>query len=183
MSQIAQIKTDVWIELHDGLTAMENVKVINHVLFKIHKFMGSKEDIAAPENSYLHTLLKYRKGSPLTLGMLYLIISHQLGLPIFGVNLPQHFILAYLSEDGIDNPTAADVLFYINPFNNGAMFSRHEIDHFIGQLKIKPEPSFYSPCTTSDIIRRLLNNLLFSFKSKGYENRVWEIENLLNVIK
>jgi regulator of sirC expression with transglutaminase-like and TPR domain len=180
-SMIAQIKTDVWIELHEGLTALENIKVINHVLFRIHKFEGNKDDFAAAENSYIQWVLKNRKGSPLTLGMIYLIIARQLGLPVFGVNLPQHFILTYLNRQEIENPAASDVMFYINPFNNGTMFSRHEIDQYITQLKIKSEPSFYKPCSNQDIIRRLLQNLLFAFRTKGPDYRVQQIEKLLNI--
>lgn len=182
LSQMAAIRTDVWIELHEGLTAMENIKVINHVLYNIHRFEANKEDITAPENSYLHTLLKSKKGSPLTLGMIYLIICRQLGMPVYGVNLPQHFVLAYLTQPNIYKPTKNDILFYINPFNRGALFSRHEIDHFIGQLKIKPDPAFYLPCSNRDILKRLFNNLIFSFKSRNLEKKVGEIEFLLNTL-
>ena len=182
LSQMAAIRTDVWIELHEGLTAMENIKVINHVLYNIHRFEANKEDITAPENSYLHTLLKSKKGSPLTLGMIYLIICRQLGMPVYGVNLPQHFVLAYLTQPNIYRPTKNDILFYINPFNRGALFSRHEIDHFIGQLKIKPDPAFYLPCSNRDILKRLFNNLIFSFKSRNLEKKVGEIEFLLNTL-
>lgn len=181
-SMVAQLKTDVWIELHEGLTALENVKVINHILFRTHKYEGNKDDFSAPENSYIQWVLRNRKGSPLTLGMIYLIISQQLGLPVLGVNLPQHFILAYLGNTGNTRPSSADVMFYINPFNNGAMFTRHEIDQYITQLKIKPEPSFYKPCTNQDIIRRLLQNLLFAFRTKGPEYRVPQLESLLNIL-
>jgi regulator of sirC expression with transglutaminase-like and TPR domain len=182
LSQLAAIRTDVWIELHDGLTAMENIKVINHVLYNIHRFESNKDDISAPENSYIHTLLKLKKGSPLTLGMIYLIICRQLGMPVYGVNLPQHFVLAYLTQPNIYRPTKDDILFYINPFNRGALFSRHEIDHFIGQLKIKPDPAFYLPCSNRDILKRLFNNLIFSFKSRNLEKKVGEIEFLLNTL-
>ena len=67
--QVEQIKMDIWIELHENLTAIENVKVLNHILFDIHHFDGNKTDIAAPANSYINTFLESRKGSPLTLGI------------------------------------------------------------------------------------------------------------------
>ena len=178
-AMIAHLKTDIWIELHEGLTALENIKVMNHILFRVHQFEGNKDDIAAPENSYLNTLLQTKKGSSLTLGMLYLILARQLELPIYGVNLPQHFILAYLREPGITNPDESDVLFYINPFNFGAVFTRREIDQFIGQMKIKPEKSFYEPCSNTDIIQRLINNLIFSYKSRGLDEKTDELNNLL----
>ena len=179
---IAHLKTDIWIELHEGLTAMENIKVMYHILFRVHQFEGIKDEISAPENSYLNTLLQTKKGSSLTLGMLYLILARQLELPIYGVNLPQHFILAYLREPGITNPDEGDVLFYIDPFNLGTVFTRREIDQFIGQMKIKPEKSFYEPCSNPDIIRRLINNLIFSYKSRGLDEKADELNNLLDLM-
>ena len=181
--QIEQLKTDIWIELHDDLTALENIKVMNHLIFDIHHFDGNKSDMAAPQNSYINTFLETRKGSPLSLGMLFIILSQKLGLPVYGVNLPQHFILAYLTETGLENPTEEDVLFYINPFNQGTVFTRREIELFIKQMKIKPEKSFFAPCTHADIIRRLIKNLIFSYNQYGYPDKIEDLENLLTAFE
>ena len=181
--KIEQMKMDIWIELHENLTAFENVKVINHLLFDIHHFEGNKSDLTSPQNSYINSLLESKKGSPLSLGMLIIILAQRLGLPIYGVNLPQHFILAYLTDTGIDHPGENDVLFYINPFNNGAIFTRREIELFIGQMKIKPETSFFTPCTNTDIIRRLINNLIYSYKQSGNLDKIEDLETMLIAFK
>lgn len=181
-SQLAQLKTDMWIELHEGLTALEKIKVINHVLYQVHRFEGSPDHFSDPEFSYIYSVLQRRAGSPLSLGLIYLVLCRQLGLPVAGVNLPQHFILAYLNRNFITEPKITDILFYINPFNKGGVFSRHEIDNYVSQLKIKPENSFYTPCSNLGLIRRLLNNLLFIFKSRNEEIRINQIETLLNAL-
>jgi len=180
---VEQLKMDVWIELHENLTALENVKVINHVLFDQHHFDGNKSDMNAPQNSYVNTFLETHKGSPLSLGILFIILAQTLGMPVYGVNLPQHFILAYLMEPGISNPGEDDVLFYINPFNKGAVFTRREIELFIREMKFKPEKSFFSPCTNPDIIRRLINSLISSYNQYGYLDKIEELQNLLNAFE
>ncbi|MEI6173288.1 MAG: transglutaminase-like domain-containing protein [Bacteroidota bacterium] len=180
---VEQLKMDVWIELHENLTALENVKVINHVLFDQHHFDGNKSDMNAPQNSYVNTFLETHKGSPLSLGILFIILAQKLGMPVYGVNLPQHFILAYLMEPGISNPGEDDVLFYINPFNKGAVFTRREIELFIREMKFKPEKSFFSPCTNPDIIRRLINSLISSYNQYGYLDKIEELQNLLNAFE
>ena len=181
--RIEQLKMDIWIELHENLTALENVKVLNHVIFDLHHFDGNKSDMKAPQNSYINTFLDSHKGSPLSLGMLFIILSQKLGLPVYGVNLPQHFILAYLTDTGLQNPNEDDVLFYINPFNKGAVFTRREIDLFIRQMKLKPEKSYFTPCTNREIIRRLINNLIYSYNQYGYPDKIEELENLLNAFE
>jgi regulator of sirC expression with transglutaminase-like and TPR domain len=181
--RIEQMKMDAWLELNDNLTALENIKVLNHIIFDLHNFDGNKINIHAIQNSYINTLLETRKGSPLTLGMLYLIIAQKLNVPVYGVNLPQHFILAYTTEMVRPIPDENDVLFYINPFNKGAIFTRREIELFIRQLKIKPEESFFTPCTNVEIIKRLINNLKFSYDRSGQLDKIDDLDTLLNLIK
>ncbi|MCK9204587.1 MAG: transglutaminase-like domain-containing protein [Bacteroidales bacterium] len=183
LAKVEQIRMDVWLELHENLTALENVKVLNHILFGVHLFDGNKINTTAPQNSYINTLLESHQGSPLSLGMLYVIIAQKLGLPVYGVNLPQHFILAYLLDIGLPNPSEEDVLFYINPFNKGAVFTRREIELFIRQMKIKPDRSFFAPCTHLDIIKRLIHNLIFSYDKLGYADKIDDLENLLSAIE
>ena len=181
ISRIDQMKRDAWLELNDNLTALENVKVLNHIIYDLHNFEGNKINIHAPQNSYINTLLETRKGNPLSLGMLYMIIAQKLNVPVYGVNLPQHFILAYTTEMVKPYPDENDVLFYINPFNKGAVFTRREIELFIRQLKIKPEAYYFSPCTNVDIIKRLIHNLKYSYDQSGSTDKIEELDNLLKL--
>jgi regulator of sirC expression with transglutaminase-like and TPR domain len=180
---VEQLKMDVWIELHENLTALENVKVLNHVLYDLHHFDGNKSDMNAPQNSYVNTFLETHKGSPLSLGILFIILAQKLGMPVYGVNLPQHFILAYLTDSGLKNAGEDDVLFYINPFNKGAVFTRREIELFIREMKLNPERSFFAPCSNPDIIRRLIHSLINSYNQYGYPDKIEELENLLNAFE
>ncbi len=181
--RIEQLKMDIWIELHENLTALENIKVMNHILFEIHHFSGFKSDTDAIASSYVNTFLENRQGNPLSLGILFIVLSRKLGLPVYGVNLPQHFILAYLAEEGLENPGEDDILFYINPFNHGTVFTRREIELFIKQMKVKPEKSFFTPCSNAMIIRLLINNLISSCNQHGNHDKTEDLENLLTAFE
>lgn len=183
--QVTRIEKDIWLELNSNLTALEKIKVINHVLFDINRFTGNKTNIDAPQNLFLNNLLETRKGNHLSLGILYIILSQKLGIPIFGVNLPQHFILAYMDEvygEKIVMEDENEVLFYVNPFNKGAVFTQREIELFIKHLKLKPNVSFYKPCDNIDIIRRLLENVISSYNKLGYLEKVEELNDILSVL-
>ena len=180
---IEQLRMDIWVELHENLTALENVKVINHVLFNIQHFEGNVQSLSAPQNSYINTFMESRKGSSLSLGILYMVLARRLELPVYGVNLPQHFILAYLTDTGLSKPTENDVLFYINPFMQGAVFTRREIEFFIRQLKISPNRSFFAPCTHRDIIKRLIHNLIFSYRQQGNQEKIQDLELLIKALE
>jgi regulator of sirC expression with transglutaminase-like and TPR domain len=129
-------------------------------------------------------VLEAKKGNPLLLSILYSILAQGLNIPIFGVNLPEHFILAYrdemaeMMEPGEEEP----ILFYINPFSRGAVFSRREIDDFLKQLKLDPIRSFYETCSNVDIIRRQIRNLIIAYEKLGYPNKVEDLKRLLEAL-
>jgi regulator of sirC expression with transglutaminase-like and TPR domain len=187
LTRIETIKRDIWLELNDHLTALEKVKVINHILFDVHGFSGNTDNYHSPQNSFFNTVLESKKGNPLSLSILYAILSQSLNIPIYGVNLPEHFVLAYV--DSFDQMPAPDelsqfpILFYINAFSKGTVFARQEIDNFLTQLKIEPRPRFYEPCTNLDIIKRIMRNLIMAYDKSGYPQRKEEIEELLTMLE
>jgi len=182
--QIDTITKDVWLELNDNLTSLEKIKVINHIFFEVHGFGGNIINFHSPQSSYINTLLETKKGNSLSLGMLYIIIAQKNNLPVFGVNLPEHFILAYTNqhiEDNISFISEKEVLFYVNPFNKGAVFTKKEIDSFIKQLKLKPDQSYYHPTENEEIIKRMLYNLIYSYEKSNETNKVKELELILKI--
>ena len=184
--QMQQITHDVWLELNDELTALEKVKILNHIVFEVHSFSGNISNYHAPQNSFYNVVLESKKGNPVSLSILYLLIARELKIPIYGINLPEHFIVAFVDEDVnllnlSDKSTDADnVLFYINPFSKGIIFSRSDIDQFLKQLNLEPQPLFYRPCSNIDIIRRVLRNLIYSYEKLGHVEKIEELTYLLN---
>ena len=179
--QISQIIQDIWLELNNYLTALEKIKVINHILFDIHKFTSNKSNIYTPENFFINNLLESKKSNPISLGMLYIIIAQSLKMPVYGVNLPKHFILAY--SDEIKNEKFIvvkkdEVLFYINPFNKGAVFTRKEIELFLKQLSLKPDKKYFNPCDNITIAKRFINELLTSYEKLGHQDKIYELKKL-----
>jgi regulator of sirC expression with transglutaminase-like and TPR domain len=171
-------RKDIWLELNDELTALEKLKVINHILFDVYGFAANKDDYHHPDNSFIHRVIETRKGNPISLSCLYLILARQLELPIYGVNLPRHFILAWVDQVSIDEgktPKDADILFYFNPFSEGAVFGANDIDAFLQELQIKPNPIFFRPCTSIDILKRTLNNLGYAYQQLGLKEKAEEI--------
>jgi regulator of sirC expression with transglutaminase-like and TPR domain len=182
--QIEAIRKDVWLEINNSLTALEKVKILNYIIFDLHKFGRNNADFYSPQNSYINQVFETRKGNPISLSIIYMSVAWKLGLPIYGVNLPKNFILAYKDEfrqhDSIDE--SEDILFYINPYNRGAVLGRREIDYFISQQQIKAHPSFYVPCNNIDIIIRLINNLILSYEKLGYAQKISRMKELLTVM-
>lgn len=182
INQIEDIKREIWTQMIYDMSAIEKVKLINHVLYGIYGFSGNTTNHQDPQNSYISHVLESKKGNQISLAVIYSVIAQKLDIPVYGVNLPQHFILAYVDESGAKE-IDEDVLFYINAFNKGFIFGKRDVDSFLKQLNLKPEKSFYEPCSNEDIIRRILRNLISSYTKLGYDEKVKEVENLLKVVE
>lgn len=185
LKTLEQIQQDIWLELNSNLTAFEQVKIINHILFEVYGFTGNTKNYHAPQNSFLNIVLDTKKGNPLSLSLIYSIIAQNLDLPIYGVNLPRHFILAYLDRFSLyktNDIYKTDVLFYINPFSRGTVFSVKEIDHFLEQLQLEKEDQYYKPCINEEILRRVLHNLSHSYSRLGDTEKTEEIAQLLRAL-
>jgi regulator of sirC expression with transglutaminase-like and TPR domain len=181
VDQIQKIKNDVWLEINSNLTALEKVRVINHIFYEIHKFSGNFSNYYSPYNYYINQVLETRKGNPVTLGIIYITIAQWLELPIYGVNIPKNFLLAY--KDTYATNDENDILFYINPYNKGTVLGRKEIEFFLKQQKIKSDESFYKPCSNRIIIERLLLNIINSYESTGQIEKTSKFQKLLSALK
>ena len=174
--EIKEMIKDIEPYLHNNMNPIEKVKVINQVLFEIYKLSGDKKNYHNPENSSFGNMLKNKKGNPLTISALYIEISRQLGLPIKGINLPNHFVVGYLKDDSVSihqsitNFKRSDVIFYINPFSKGVILKHSDIDDFIKEINLSPNDYYFVPCDFCDISKRMLTNLIYSYrKSENHQ--------------
>ena len=185
--RIQAIRRDIWLELNDHQTAFEQVKIFNRIFFGMHRFRGESQNYHTPANSYINTVLESRKGNPLSLCLIYSVIAQSLDLPIYGVNLPNHFVLAYMdSKHSAFGLKKEDddygVLFYINAFSKGSIFDAAEIKAFIQGIHLQPDRSFFEPCSNSAILKRMLANLIHAFQQVGSAQKVAELQELSNMI-
>ncbi len=188
INQIENIKRDAWLQLNYDMSALEKVKTLNHVFYNVYGFSGNVTNHHDPQNSYLNLVLESKKGNQITLAIIYSIVAQKLDIPIVGVNLPQHFILAYQDEAEYKQYTEKNlecggILFYINAFNKGFIFRKNDIDSFLKQLNLKPQASFYEACSNVDIIKRVLRNLISSYEKPGYLDKVEELKELAAVLE
>jgi regulator of sirC expression with transglutaminase-like and TPR domain len=167
---LEQIYYDTWLEFRPDLYPFDQIKVINGVLFNKLKFGANTKNFHSPGNSMINIVLESRKGNPITLCVIYMLVAQKLKLPVSGVNLPNLFILTYKDDNH---------QFYINAFNRGLIFSKQDIENYIHELHLVPQTSFYEPCTSLDIIRRALRNLVMSFEKMGEHAKAEEVKLLL----
>lgn len=183
---IHNLRRDIWLELNDNQTSYEKVKIFNRVFFDMYKFSGDSKNYHSPVNSFINTVLESKKGNPLSLCLIYSIVAQSLDLPIYGVNLPNHFVLAYMDEFHSNHfgelQNEFGVLFYINAFSRGSIFDVKEIEQFLSDLNIEQRREYFEPCSNTSIIKRMLTNLIYSFQQVGNSEKVEELTILKSLI-
>ncbi|NJN24728.1 MAG: hypothetical protein HC819_01410 [Cyclobacteriaceae bacterium] len=171
--EIEQLYYEVWLDFKNELHPFDQVKIINTALFEKLGFRSNTKNFHSPGNSMINVVLETKRGNPISLCILYILITQKLGLPIYGVNLPNLFICTYKTED---------TQFYINAFNKGLIFSRADIENYVHQLHINAVDLFFEPCSSEDIIKRVLRNLIVSFEKVGDHQKSDEVKQLLQAL-
>lgn len=153
----------------DGLTARcrelglhpmnsrEQCKVINRVLFHEAGFRGNTEDFEDPLNSCLEAVFRRRKGIPILLSSVYILVGQRLGIELEPIGLPGHFMVGNFQGD---EPL------YIDPFARGRFRTADEVRELLQRHHINPEFHHLAPVPVGDVLCRVCRNLALHFESR-----------------
>ena len=172
--QLEQMYYEAWLELKADIHPVDQIKILNSVIFNKLHFGANTKNFHSPGNSMLSVVIQTKKGNPISLCVIYMLVAQKLKMPVYGVNLPNLFVMTYKKDD---------VQFYVNAFNRGLVFSKKEIDEYIANLKLSPNDRFYEPCNNKDIVARMLRNLINAHEKLGHTERVEEVTELLKIIE
>lgn len=170
---------DVWIELSANLTALENVSIINHILFDVHGLRPETRYGGNPESWFIRDVLHTQGASPTLLTVLYRVIAERLHLPIVAIDLPHHPILAYTD---LHSPTPNDHLFYLDPFNKGAVFGPSELERQLMQSGYNVK-ELLTPMSHVHLLKRMLVELKTVYTKRQDHIRASEVRQLLQLFR
>jgi regulator of sirC expression with transglutaminase-like and TPR domain len=170
---------EAWVMMRSEMHPYDQVKTLNYVLFRQARFSANTQNFHSPSNSALSRVLESHRGNPLTLCVIYMLIARRLGMPVFGVNLPNLFILTWKPEQGSGSGYAQ---FYINAYNRGLLLTRADIETYVKQLSLPLSDIYFEPCSNLDIVRRAFRNLALSFEKSNEPQRAIEVNLLLDIL-
>ena len=172
-TELEQVYYEAWLEFKPEAHPFDQIRLLNSVFFSKLKFGANTKNFHSPGNNMVNVVLETKKGNPTSLCIIYMLVAQKLNLPVMGVNLPNLYILVYKSEE---------TQFYINVFNRGLIFSKSDIDNYLGHLNLTPRDSYYEPCENLETVKRVMRSLIISFEKLGDPQKVEEVKLLLNSI-
>jgi regulator of sirC expression with transglutaminase-like and TPR domain len=131
-------------------SAREKCRVINRVLFHEHGLRGNTEHYADPLNSYLDQVLIRRKGIPISLSIVYLLVAERIGLQLEAIALPGHFMVGCFEEH---------LPFFVDPFNAGVFMCAEEVFSFVKQVSGTASIADLAPTAVREVLCRCCRNL------------------------
>lgn len=171
---INRLVSKIWLELRAGMAIRDKFRVINRMLFDKERFRPlNSHQLFDPQHYYLNGVLDTHKGSPLSLGMLYLIVCQELEIPVYGILLPGYFVLHYEDEK---------TEIFIDAYDKGSFFSRKDLKEFLKKKNIEKDQRYYQPSSSIHVIITLIQVLLYCHEQRKEPQKVREWELLLKGI-
>ena len=128
----------------------DRIDALNAFFFDEGQFSASM-DLRDPDNLFPDRVLERKRGYCTGLALIYAVVAQELGLPVYGVNTPEHLFLRY--DDGTERIN-------IETLEGGA---QHPDERYVMRFRI-PETSrlegvFLHNLDTDGFLSQLANNL------------------------
>src|SRR5690242_1972137 len=186
LQEIEKIRRNVWLELNSFLTPLEQANVISSIVYNYYNLKGAEVGYTNPDDFFIHKVLQSRKGNTLSNGILYLVLSELLAMPVRAINIPRQFVLAFFNDD-YDSSTYSGnpqkkIHFYVDA-TTGQPFTHKDVENYFKRINIQSTPSHFKPLSAVKVIQVLLHELACCFDApeKLYKrNELLDLVTLLN---
>lgn len=183
--EIEKLRRNIWLELNSYLTPLEQVNVLTSILYNYYSLRGAEVGYQNPEEFLINKQLETKRGNAIANGILYLILSELLDVPIRAINIPRQFVLAYFKPDyDFTRPTEETLYkaeFFIDPMS-GQVFTHKDVESYFKRINVPPVPSYFKPLSNKRIIQSLLEEFSKCFDTDKTRYKQKELITLSELI-
>jgi len=151
----------------------ESVRRLSNHLFQALGFAGNETRYYDADNSYLSRVIDTRRGIPVTLTVLMLLLARRLRLPLYGVGTPGHF-LAGFKEGG--------AALFVDCFRGGQLMTLPEVKRMLVRNGYDWRPELGKPVASREILARMLRNLISIYQKNGTVDRAERLSTLVEIV-
>ena len=158
----------------DGITDnAEKLAIFLNTMFSKNGLKGVYGELPDTEHYLVHEALRTKKGIPVVLSVICLLVAKRAELPLYGTNIPFHFIMEY---------SAPDCHTYIDPYHGGLLLNREECEKFLAKNGYQNDEKYFSRTATRSILIRLYSNLVYHYHNQGNYHKD-EIKQHLEILR
>lgn len=134
------------------------LRTLSRVLFGEAGFRGVDDSSDQPETSLLSRVLERRRGNPLSLCAIYLLVARRLGIAVEPVGIPGRFMVGWFGDGGP---------IYVDAFAGGAFRTRDEIRLALRENELPEDESLLLPVGQRETLARACRNLATQHAEQG----------------
>lgn len=183
-SQFEQIRRNVWLELNNYMTPLEQVNVLNSIIYNYYKLHGHELTERESKYFFLNQVLESKAGNAYSIGIIYLAVCEALDIPIFAVDVPRQFIFAFietLQSFLNDREIITQIQFYIDP-TSGVAYTQKDMDLYLRKINAAERDQNFQILSTRQIVRKMLEELSLCFSYRREDQSADEIQQLIMLI-
>lgn len=180
---IERLKRNIWLELNNYLTPMEQIHVLNSILYNYFGLKGHYNNNASPNEFLIHQIIESKKGNQSGNGSLYLLLCELLDIPVKLISIPKQFILAYMKPDSKENRSSLhlNIDFFIDPVT-GQPFTHNDLNNYFSRMHLPVLSEYFLPKNNKQIIQRLLEDFRLCFGDENKQYMQKEIQQLILIL-
>lgn len=185
LQEIEKVKRNIWLELNNYLTGLEQINIINRILFNYYKFKGVEITYQHPEEFLLNKVLETKRGNSITNGIIYQLLCGLLDIPVKAIRIPHQFLLAYFDtsyEYFNTQKSGLNIHFYIDPLN-GHVYTQTDVENYFKNTGIRLSVSYFKPMEHRQILQFLLEELSKCFSNEKQQHKQAELLALADILK
>jgi regulator of sirC expression with transglutaminase-like and TPR domain len=176
--EIEKVKRSIWLEMNDYLTSLEEINIINKVIFSYYKFSATEDQYATEIDFGLNKLLTSKCSSAFSISIFYLLLGEMLKLPLKALQIPNQHLLAYCNVDENDfNGQKEDILFFIEP-STGQIYTHIDIENYLKKINHHIGVSSIKPQSTKDFVISWLMELASFYKKNNQVDKALDFTEL-----
>jgi regulator of sirC expression with transglutaminase-like and TPR domain len=181
LDEVDQMLARVRRRLPSDAGPLHKLRVLNQFFFRDLGFGGNVNDYYDPENSFIHVLLRTRRGIPISVAVVWMELAQGLGLSVRGVGFPGHFMVK------VNLPMGQAV---IDPLT-GQSLSREDLSERLDPFRRRsglvdefevPLGLYLQTSPPRDILARMLRNLKEIYRTQEDWGRMLAIQERLIVL-
>jgi len=184
MTEMEKLRRNIWLELNSYLTPLEQVNVISNILYNYYGLKGMEVGYQHPEEFLVNKVLECKRGNTISNGILYLVLSQLLDIPVKAINIPKQFVLAYFKSDYSLDPKQSlqqQIEFYIDPLS-GQVFTHKDVENYFKRISVPPVPTYFKAIDHKRIIQTLLEEFSKCFDTPKDEYKKRELILLSEIV-
>ncbi len=133
-------------------------RLLCRVLFGEEGYRGAQESVSAPASSLLSKVISTRRGIPISLCLIYLLVGRRLGLPLQPVGLPGRFMVGiFRGREPL----------YIDCYEGGAFRTRADVQLMLLDNHLPADEAFLGPVSAEQTLARCCRNLVSQYEAQG----------------